>query len=319
MKPSILVTDSLFVLPSHVARLEASGFQVQRLDKLKATEAELIQALKGCRGYILGGIEQVTAPVVAAAAELEAICFTGSGFSEFVPAHKEATLRGIAITAAKGANAVDVAEFTFGMLLEMARHFPLLRTRNDLKGNSFCTARRLQGQTIGVIGYGRIGSEVAQRCQAFGMKVLIHSRHAVQGLPSGMETVTKEELVRRSDIVTIHASKANGSNVLGASEIAALKSGAIVLNAAFTEAVDCPALLARVAAKEIRAAFDAAPHGDLSIYHSDYLTYSNGQTAFNTTEAIQDTSDRCTDSILNLLTHGDDADVVNPDFKKHRK
>ena len=60
-----------------------------------------------------------------------------------------------------------------------------------------------------------------------------------------------------------------------------------------------------------------APHGDLSAYHPDHLTYSNGQTGFNTAEAIQDTSDRCTDSILNLLTKGNDADVVNSDFKEN--
>lgn len=319
MKPSILVTDSLFILPNHVARLEREGFQVQRLDKLKATEEELIEAVRSCRGYILGGIEQVTAPVIASADELQAICFTGSGYSEFVPAHEEATRRGIAITAAKGANAVDVAEFTIGMLLEIARHFPLLRTRNELKGNSFCTARRLQGQTVGVIGYGRIGREVARLCQAFGMKVLVHSRQAELGLPTGMEAVTKEALVQRSDIVTVHTNKTHGNHVLTGGDVLSLKKGTIVLNAAFPEAVDCRALLERVAAQEIRAAFDLRPPGDLSAYHPDFLTYSNSQAGFNTTEAIQETSDRCTKSIINLLLNGNDTDVVNPDFKRYRK
>lgn len=319
MKPTILVTDSLFILPSHVARLEASGFDVQRLDKFKATEDELIQAVKGCRGYILGGIEQVTTPVIAAADILEAICFTGSGYSEYVPAHEEATRRGIAITAAKGANAVDVAEFTFGMLLEMTRHFPLLRTRNELKGNSFCTARRLQGQTIGVIGYGRIGREVAQRCLSFGMKVLINSRQVVSPLPVGMEEVTKEELIRRCDIVTVHTNKTDGNRVLTADDVMSLNKGTILLNAAFPEAVDCTSLLARIAAQEIRAAFDLKPPGDLNGCHPDYLTFSNAQAGFNTAEAIQDTSDRCTQSVINLLTKGNDSDVVNPEFNQYRK
>jgi len=319
MKPTILVTDSLFILPSHVERLEANGFQINRLDKPKATEGELIEAIKGCRGYILGGVEQVTAPVIAAADQLAAICFTGSGYSEFVPAHEEATRKGIAITAAKGANAVDVAEFTFGMLLEMVRHFPLLRTRNDLKGKSFFTARRLKGQIVGVIGYGRVGQEFALHCNAFGLKVLVNSRHPVQNLPSGMEYVSKETLIKKSDIISLHTNKTHGNDVLNSSDIAALKPGAIVLNAAFPEAVDCEALLKRVAAKEIRAAFDAPPHGDLSQYHQDFFSYSNAQTGFNTTEAIQDTSDRCTQSIINLLTNGSDGDVVNPEYKRYRK
>lgn len=318
MKPNILVTDSLFILPSHVSRLEKAGFEVQRLDKPKATEEELTQALKDCRGYILGGIEKVTASVISSADQLKAICFTGSGYSEFIPAHEEATRRGIAITAAKGANAVDVAEFTIGMLFEMVRHFPLLRTRNKMKGNSFCTARRLQGQTIGIIGYGGIGREVAQRCHALGMKVLINSHHSVQTLPPNTESMSLEELVKSSDVVSVHTNKTHGTGVLNAKCISMLRKGAIVLNAAFPEAVDCEALLARVAAKEIRAAFDAAPPGDLENIDPDFLTYSNGQTGFNTVEAIEDTSDRCTKSIINLLTKGSDDDVVNPEFSRFR-
>jgi D-3-phosphoglycerate dehydrogenase len=319
MKNTILVTDSLFVLPENVTRLTKEGFEVRRLDKVKATEEEIIDSLRGCRGYILGGIEQVTSNIISNADQLEAICFTGSGYSEFIPAHEEATQKGIAITSAKGANAVDVAEFTIGMLIEMARHFPLLRTRSDLKGNSFCQGRRLKGQLIGIVGYGAIGREVARLCGEFGMKVLIHSRHPVSGLPSGMEFVDKQTIIRECGIISIHTNKNHGTNVLDAKDIRLLKPGTIIINAAFPDAVDCKTLLDRIASKEVRAAFDALPPGDLANLHPDYLAYSNSQSAFNTQEAIKDTSDRCTLSIINLLKNGADKDVVNPAFAQFRR
>jgi phosphoglycerate dehydrogenase-like enzyme len=316
MTHKVLVTDSLFILPEHVSRLAASGFEVSRLDKVKATEDELVAAIEGCSGYILGGIEEVTARVIEAAAHLEAICFTGSGYAEFIPAHQIATRKGIAITAARGANAPDVAEFTFGMMLEMVRHFPLLRTRNNFKGNSFFTARRLRGQTIGVIGYGRIGMEFANLCKAVGMNVIACSRGPQEG--AAVELVSKDELLRRSDVISVHVSKTHGTNVITAEDVQRLKPGTVVLNAAFPEAVDCDSLLGRVRKKEIRAAFDAMPTGDLDGIDPDFLTYSNAQAGFNTAEAIQDTSDRCTASMIHLLTTGDDVDVVNPEFKQNR-
>lgn len=318
MNKRILITDSLFIFDSHLKKLENAGFQVARLEKLRASESELITALKGVHGYILGGIENVTAPVIQAADSLEAICFTGSGFSEFIPAHEEATRKGIAITAAKGANAVDVAEFAIGLMFEMIRNFPLLRSRNQAKGNSFYTARRMRGLTVGVIGYGRIGSEVAKLAHALGMRVLVHSRNSPGKLPAGIRSTDLSELLAKSDIVTLHVNKLHGNKVLGKDELASMKKGAILINAAFADAVDNEALLAIIKAKEIRAAFDEPAHGDFSECEIGNYNFSNGQTAFNTQEALSDTSDRCTNSIINLLTKGDDADVVN-DFRKYRK
>jgi D-3-phosphoglycerate dehydrogenase len=318
MKKRILITDTLFIFDSHVKQLADAGFEVERLEKLKASEAELIAAIKGVHGYILGGIENVTAPVIEAADVLEAICFTGSGYSEFIPAHEEATRKGIAIAAAKGANAVDVAEFAIGLIFEMVRNFPLLRTRNQAKGNSFYTARRLHGLTVGVIGYGKIGSEVVRLARALGMNVLVYSRTKPDNLPAGVHYADISTLLAKSDVVTLHVNKLHGSNVLGIAQLNLMKKGAILVNAAFPEAVDNKALLAKIKAKEIRATFDAAPHEDFNECEIGYYNFSNAPTAFNTQEALSDTSDRSTKSIINLLTKADDSDVVN-DFKKYRK
>lgn len=318
MKKTILVTDTLFILEPHVKRMQAAGFEVKRLEKLKATEQELIEAVQDVHGYILGGIESVTAPVIRAANKLEAICFTGSGFSEFIPAHKKATEKGIAITAAKGANAIDVAEFTIGLMFEMIRNFPLLRTRNGVKGNDFYTARRMQGLTVGIIGYGRIGSEVARIARSLGMNVLVKPHNQQCELPKGIRFAQMDELLSISDIVTLHVNKLGGTNVIDKHALDKMKMGAILINACFPEAVDAVTLIEKIEKRELRAAFDAPPHIDTSGCDLGYFTYSNAPTAFNTHEAIVDTSDRCTNSIINLLTKGEDVDVVN-DFRKYRR
>lgn len=61
MKGTILVTDTLFILDEHIRRLEAAGYEIERLPKPHASEQELMSAIKGKVGYVLGGIEQITA------------------------------------------------------------------------------------------------------------------------------------------------------------------------------------------------------------------------------------------------------------------
>jgi D-3-phosphoglycerate dehydrogenase len=318
MKKRVLVTDSLFIADSHVQLLRDAGFEVDRLDKPAASEEELIAAVPGVHGYILGGVERVTEPVISAARSLEAICFTGSGYTEFIPAFEAATKRGIAIATATGANAIDVAEFTIGLVFEMVRNFPLLRSKNTAKNNKFYTARRIGGLTIGIVGFGPVGSRVAALAKSLGMKVLVHSRSASPRETTGVTVVALDELLKTSDIVSVHVNKLHGEHALSSTHIALLKRGCILINTAFPEAVDCEATLRRVKAGEIRAAFDAAPPVDFSDCPIGDFTVSNAQTAFNTVEAIQDTSDRSTRSMINLLTRGEDSNVVN-DFQRYRK
>ena len=107
----ILITDSLFIFPEHEKRLRDAGFEITRLDKPKATEEELIEAVKGKHGYILGGVEHITDKVIVSADVLEAICFTGSDWRHFIPGHESATKKGIAIANCPGVNAAAVAEY----------------------------------------------------------------------------------------------------------------------------------------------------------------------------------------------------------------
>ena len=88
----ILITDSLFISKANEETLTRAGYEVERLDKLRASEEELCLALSDKVGYILGGIEEVTERVINSAKNLKAIAFTGSGYAEFIPGFKRATI-----------------------------------------------------------------------------------------------------------------------------------------------------------------------------------------------------------------------------------
>ena len=315
MSKRILITDSLFIYTEHEQQLEGLGYTVERLDKPQASEEELCEAIRGKHGYILGGIESVTSKVIAAADSLEAISFTGSGYTEFIPAHEEATQRGIAISAAIGGNAQAVAEYTLTLILAMVRRLPLLTTKG---GAGFYIAPGIKELTLGIVGLGHVGRRVADIALLLGFNVLATSRSEPEDKPSGIRFVALTELLEKSDIITLHVNKQHGTHVIGHPELSTLKDGAILINAAFPHAVDATALHSELITKRLLAAFDAPADGDFSDVPLGYYLASNSQTAFNTHECNKIISDRVTTSLINLLSSGEDSDLANPEYKRFK-
>ena len=308
---TILITDSLF-LPVGGAdeqRLRAAGYDIDRLDVPKADEAALIEHVAGKVGYLLGGIEEITGAVVAAADQLEAIAFTGSGYREFIPAWEAATSRGIAISAARGANASAVADWALVSGLALIRNIPALTSPGGL---DFTIGRDFDSLSLGIVGFGAVGHALAKKARSLGLSVM------VSGVSDSDDVASVElaELVASADIVSVHVSKNRGHDALDAVSIAAMKVGAVLVNAAFDGAINNAALIRRLQAGELRAAVDyPLDAGDI---RPGVLLASNAQTAYNTVEANARVASRATSSLLNLLSTGDDVDLVNPDFKNHR-
>ncbi len=308
----ILVTDSLFIGDSHIAKLEEAGHTVTRLDKPNAEPNELKEALQGKEGYILGGVERVTDEIVAAATELKAIAFTGSAFSEFIPCWENATRRGIAITAARGANANSVAEWALISGLSLIRNIPALTAAG---GPDFYVAHEAAALTLGIVGYGNIGRAVRSKALALGLRVIVtDSQYARDDLA---DVVALDTMVSEADLVSLHVSQRRGHAVIDASSVARLRDGAVLVNASFEQAIDNAALARRLAAGELKAALDypLPAAGDLPV---GVLLASNAQTAFNTREANERVSDRTTQALINLIESGFDRDLVNPAFQSYR-
>jgi len=302
MKDEILVTDSLFIFEEHVQQIENAGYEVVRLDEPCASEDTLIEAIKGKAGYILGGIEEVTDRVIEAADQLKVISFTGAGYTEFVPGHAKAKEKGIAITAAKGANAAAVAEFTVALVLMSTRRISEL-TNPD--GAKFLTTKGASESTLGVIGYGDIGRRVAKMAADLGYSVLVSARKKIDGLPNNIRQVDLSTLVTESDTVSLHVDKENGTNVLNAEIVSKMKSGAAIVNAAFIHAMDQSAVARRIEAGELRLLSDQKLEIEGN-YPAGSVVQTNLQSGFNTHQALKAVSDQTTNSLLNVLETGED-------------
>ena len=149
------------------------------------------------------------------------------------------------------------AELAWGLILSLARSIP--REVGNMREGRWQTTVGvgLRGKTLGVVGLGRLGSEVAKIGKAFGMELIAWSENLTpeRAAAVGAERVGKDELFRRADFVTIHLVLSERTRALiGASELAAMKSTAYLVNTSRGPIVDTPALIAALELKRIAGA-----------------------------------------------------------------
>ena len=250
----------------------ASPYFEQRIDNLKIdgfefikqqpdlTEDELIKALVGMDGYILGGNEIATRKVIESTKNLKVIAFCGIGYQSFMDV-QAATEKGIVITNTPGANAKTVAELTVGFILTAVKH--IIPMNEDAKKGIWGKRRMddLEGKTLGIVGMGEIGSKVAKIMKdGFGMKIIYHSRTEKPEIENtlGAKKVSMAELFSQSDVVSLHIPHTSQTDQMVNSEVlASMKPSAVLINTARAGLVDGNALYeALVANKLSAAAFD---------------------------------------------------------------
>jgi len=282
--------------------LTDAGYEIERLDKPHATEDELVEAVRGKDGYILGGIEDITEKIIDAGDKLKAIVFTGIGYKDHIPAWQYATQKSIAIANTPSAPTHAVSEWVLAMTLAMNRGiFDLGRAGKK----EFMTTKGIEGQHVGIIGYGHIGKHLAEMLPAFRpASISYYSR----------STKNKElpTLLAESDIIFLCVSKDAGENFMDKEKLAQIKDGALLVSFMASGIIDEVALLAELTKGRIRAASDVPMKADgfknlpLSIWYC-----FNGSNAFNTTTELKLTSDMAAQSMINLLKTGRDQNRVN--------
>jgi D-3-phosphoglycerate dehydrogenase len=307
MKGKILITDSLFIAPEHEQRIRDAGYEIERLDKPEATEQELIAAIPGKVGYILGGIERVTEKVIDAADELKAIVFTGIGYKEFIPAWEYAKGKGIRIANTPDAPTHAVAEWAITVALAMNRGIFDLGPMGNKK---FLTTKGLENQHVGIIGLGRIGKHIAEMLAPFRPASISYwSTHRHD--EAGLAYQELDELLSESNIIFLCVSKDAGENFIGQKELARMQDGALFVTFGHDGLIDEQALLKELQSGRIRAASDNTGKDEafkeLPLSHWFRFSASN---AFNTATELKLTSDMATDSLLNLLATGEDKHKV---------
>lgn len=249
-----LIADRL--APGAAELLRAAGHEVVEREGLKGPE--LVAALAGCSALLVRGATKVTAEVLRGAGDLRVVARAGTGLDNIdVAVAKE---RGIVVLNTPAANAVSVAELTLGLMLALERH--LVAAASDLRSGRWektkYAGRELCGRTLGLVGFGRIGREVAVRARAFGMSVAAHDPllvHWPDDLPWAARTMTLEDLLPRVDYLSLHVPLTpETTGRIGERELSLMKPDAVVVNCARGGVVDEAALHAALVAGRIRGA-----------------------------------------------------------------
>lgn len=204
----------------------------------------------------------ITRTVLESCPTVKLICILATGYN--VVDCEAASERGIPVCNVPGYGTDSVAQFTFALLLELCHHVGLHSesVHNGDWANSpdFCYWKtpqmELAGKTIGIIGYGAIGQAVGKIAKAFGMNVLAYSRTN----RGGFEYVTLDELLARSDVISLHCPLfPETKGMINAESIAKMKDGAILLNTARGALLDEAAVAVALRSGKLRgAAVDVA-------------------------------------------------------------
>ncbi|MBC2039116.1 2-hydroxyacid dehydrogenase family protein [Listeria marthii] len=214
------------------------------------TEDELLKNTAEVDAIICPLSSPITAKVLELAKNLKIVANIGAGFDNIDV--KKAQELGIAVTNTPDVSTEATAELTLGLILDVARRISegdrLCReTPEQFKGwaPTFFLGTELSGKTLGIIGLGRIGQAVAKRAAAFGMKIIYSGHNPKEAAKEwDAEFVSQEELLERSDVVTIHAAyNPSLKHLLNETTLKTMKSSAFLINAARGPVVEEAALI----------------------------------------------------------------------------
>jgi D-3-phosphoglycerate dehydrogenase len=247
-KPVVLVAEELS--PAGISAL-GDDVEVRYVDG--ADRAALLPAIADADAVIVRSATRIDAEALAAAKQLKVVARAGIGLDNVDV--EAATKAGVLVVNAPQSNIVSAAEHAVALLLACARNIAPANAalKNGEWKRSKYTGVELTDKVVGVVGLGRIGVLVAQRLSAFGVRLLAFDPYVqpARAAQIGVQLVSLDELLRESDFITIHLPKTPETvGLIGAAELATVKPGAIVINAARGGLVDEDALA--VALKEGR-------------------------------------------------------------------
>ena len=283
----------------------------------RMSEEELIENLAGIDGLILG-MEQINDNILAHCDSLKVISRFGVGYDNVDI--NAAAKRGIAVTNVPGQNSESVAEMALALMFAISRKLPLGWDHARDGVWDIINGFELKDKTLGIMGLGRIGKLLAEMAKAFRMKVLIFDRSADKKADycreNGFEIVTKEELLIRSDYVSLHMPGSSDlKNFIGEAELGMMKPTAFLINTARGALVDEEALYNCLKEKKIAgAALDDLASLPLQ-KDNKLLTLDNivitPHMGANTFEANQRTKQMVMTNLLAGLTGELNENVVN--------
>ncbi len=268
----------------------------------------------------------VTGPMLDAGS-LSLVVRAGAGYNTIDVA--TASNRGIYVSNCPGKNSVAVAELAFGLILALDRRIPdnVADLRRGIwNKKEYSKARGLSGRTLGLIGYGKIGQEMAVRAHAFGMPVIVWSRRFSAGAGNSGEqpvpitiAASPQEVAERCDVLSLHlALTPETRGLIDAAVLDKLKAESYVINTARAELVDAAALERAIRERHIRVAVDvfaAEPGGSVGEFSDPIVNlpgvYGTHHIGAGTDQAQEATSAEAVRIVTTYKDTGKVPNVVN--------
>ena len=246
MKRILLTTTSFQDTPGvHHEMLAAAGFEVVR-ERGPLSETRMLELAGGFDGYLCGD-DALTRPVIAKSLpRLKVISKYGIGLDKIDVS--AATKLGVPVLFTPGVNHTTVAEHTFALMLAAARNLVVEANHTAAGRWTRVTGRELCGKTLAVIGFGRIGKEVAIRARAFGLNVIGFDTYWDEEFARrhGIERVEEfEDALRRADIISLHTNLTPATrHIINSGNFPLIRKGALIVNTARGELIELAALVA---------------------------------------------------------------------------
>ncbi|MFH0815534.1 MAG: hydroxyacid dehydrogenase [Methanobacteriota archaeon] len=312
----ILVSDS--IAKEGVELLKTAG----EVNATELTPEELLAQIGEYDALVVRSRTKVTKEVIEKAANLKVIGRAGIGVDNIDV--KTATAKGIVVVNAPRSSTTSVAELAIGHMLSIARSLPRADRgiregkweKKQLKG------AELFGKTLGFIGSGRIGAEVAVRARAFGMKTLAYDPYLSPDAAknAGVELCNLDRILKESDFVTIHAMLTDETRgMVGVAEFAKMKPTAYIVNCARGGIIDETALYNALKDKKIAGAaldvFAKEPLVDSPLVKLDNIVFTPHIGA-STKEGQERAGMQVAEQVIKAITKTKPDSMVNPEAWK---
>jgi len=255
---------------------------------------------------VVAGLDDYTADVInAAGPNLKIISRYGVGSDRVDIA--AATARGIVVKVTPGANAVAVAELALGLIFGLARHIPALDRAVRAGDWPRSHGMELTGKTLGVVGTGAIGRELAKRAAGVGMVVQGYDPvvDAATMQAAGIKPVTMDELLATSDVVSLHVPLLDSTrHIIDAATLASMKKGALLVNTARGGLIDEDAAYDALKSGQLGGlaldAYEVEPPAGSKLFELDSVI-ATPHTGAHTDEATAKMAQMAVDNLLAVL------------------
>jgi len=246
--------------------------------KLGLAPEEIVAIIGDYEALVVRSQTQVPAEVIQAGEKLQVIARAGAGIDNIDV--EEATRRGIVVINAPTSNTISAAEHTIALMLASARYIPQASTtlKSGVWRRTEFMGTEIRGKTLGIIGLGSVGSEVARRARGLEMKLIAHDPFiSIEHAHSlHVELVSLEQLLKESDFITLHLPlTASTKQLIGAKELSLVKPTVRIINTARGGLIDEKALAKAVKEKRVAGAaidvFAVEPTTKSTLFESDNI------------------------------------------------